>query len=389
MTNRHYYLAAIMAAASITVSARADAKSPTWVINPEGGSANATRVKAGDKVQVKVVVDEQGKFTAPSGWATRFSTTTKDGKPIPCAPDRPPSCGVWIAEANMNADASPTFSYTPSTGSSDNRTFTIAVDQPVVVPPQPAAYPLESGNNLEKRVYRLERTRGWARGITFGAGALVAPELPTTSGTGAGFIAHADANVIDFLKIGLIYTFANTNIPIDPVFSPAQPYDTETRHQLGVNVLGSYQNRWIAFDGGLGLGWQRYSYDTTFVRQLTQANGTPGSAEFVMKRDQDALFIAPMARFIFFFVPNFGAGITAMVPITLPGASRVIGQGSTVQNGVVTQQPQGGETIKANIDLGFSLEFRLPGLWGGGGPERKSRPAAPPQPEPNESESED
>jgi hypothetical protein len=329
---KHKHIVSTIIAAIILIANVASAKDATWV------DPDKMKMKAGDKAVVRVVVDEKGSFTAPSGWTTRFSQTKAGGGKITCAPDRPETCGVWISEASLNSDTNATFSYTPPTGPSSNHTVAFTVEPNVVVPPQPAAppggwYPADSGKKLETRVDNLEQRARENVSLFFDYKFTF--NMPTTTDVGHGLQLGASAIVVDRgpaarLSVGGKFGWSRSKIEIDSSLNPTVTEGTEDRYNaaftIGWTPCVQLDNRdFWCFNLGAMTGLGVNSYNQRFVR-AERVNGVVTDVENVRERTQYSFILGPELYTNVRITPNFGIKLGFALPVTVSNVSRVIGK---------------------------------------------------------------
>lgn len=363
--NHKNLVSAVSFIAALFVANTAFAKPPSWV-DPDKG-----KIKQGEKTSVRVVVDEQGSFTAPPGWTTKWTQTRVGGDKIPCAPDRPDTCGVWVASATPSSDTTATFSYVPPTGPASNHTVSITVEALApVVPPQPAAppggwYPADSGRALETRVDALAKSKESVRlYMHYG----IVPNLETTTAPGHGLILDMSALVVDSgpaarFSIGGKFAFSRTMIPIDLALKPIVTEGSEDRYTgaftLGwtpcvqLEDAGAKRDFWC-FNVGALTGFQAYSYANTFNRSVRNASGQLENVEFVRERTQYSFILGPEIGTSVHITRNFGLGFGFSLPIDVTSVSRTIGEGSG--NGQVAKDEAKG-SVQANPTFHGGIEF--------------------------------
>lgn len=339
---RHLSLISFVAAVLFTFTANvALAKDPLPGLKPDKNTGMTTSVRSGEVVEFRLAVDVQGSFTAPQGWTSRFSQTKKGGGPITCAPDRPATCGVWIATASVSASGNFTFGYTPPSGAATNTVITVNVEAPPPPPPNPQPtgswYPADKGDKLEKRVDTIDkRTK---ETVSLFMEYKFSWNVPTTTDVGHGFQLGVSALVVDQgpaarLSVGGKFGWSRTKIEIAPELNPKVTEAPEDRYTgaftiawtpcLQIEDAGVKRDFWC-FGLGAMTGLDVYSYDTTFI-SARKSNGVVTEVENVRDRTQFGWVIGPEGNTSIRITPNFGLRLGLALPITVTNISRVVGE---------------------------------------------------------------
>jgi len=363
-TNRFFTSLAVIAAVT-AVAPSAFALEPLWGLKPDKNTGNVTTVDAGETAEVRALVDEQGTFKAPPGWSSRFSNTKVGGGPMECALiKRPASCGVWIAKAPISSTTTATFSYTPPTGASENRTFTINVNAPPppVQPPAPVGnwYPADRGTALEGRVTTLEKSR---ENVSLFFDYRFTFNMPTTTDVGHGFQLGASAIVVDAgpaarLSVGGKFGWSRTMIEIDPALRSLVTEAPEDRFSGLFTIAwtpcvqlkdGETNRDFWCFGLGAVTGLDIYSYNQRFIKS-ERVNGVLTDVEHVRDRTQFGWVLGPDAYTSLRITRNFGLKFGVSVPITVTPVSRTIGKEDSVG------EPESGKPA-VNVELNGGAIF--------------------------------